>query len=119
MDKEELIDRIKSALILLTEGNSFKVGDLTFGCKDKNILSVTGWTTTNYLETLTKQKALTEFYEIKSLFARMVNASIELSEFIKYKQINYYLGYDDNGKCGIGICNEIDGQINWETTLNE
>ena len=28
MDTEELIHRIKSALIILTEGHSFKVGDL-------------------------------------------------------------------------------------------
>ena len=117
MGTKELIDRIKSALILLTEGHSFKVGDLTFGCNDKNIFSVTGWTTTNNLATLTKQKALTELNEIKSLFERMVIASFELSEFIKSRQINYYLGYDDNGKCGIGICNEIGGQINWEIDL--
>ena len=119
MDTEELLDRIKSSLILLTEGNSFKVGDLTFGCKNKKIFSVTGWATTNNLETLTKHKALTELNEIKFLFARMVNASLELSEFIKDKQIDYYLGYDDNGKCGIGICSEIDRQINWEINLKE
>ena len=49
----------------------------------------------------------------------MANTSKELNEFIKDKQINYYLGYDDNGKCGIGICNEIDGLINWETNLKD
>lgn len=91
MGTEELLDRIKSALILLTDGNSFNVGDLTFGCKDKNVFTVTGWTSSNNLGILTKQKALTEFNEIKSLFIRMTKASIELSEFIQNKQINYYL----------------------------
>jgi len=94
MIEEELQHRIKSALTLLVDGYPFKVGDLTFGCKGKTHLSVTGWTNNNLLENVTKRSALGELEDIKSLFSKMVEASKELSEFIKGRQVEYYLGYD-------------------------
>lgn len=118
MDTEELRHRIKNALILLVDGQSLKVGDLTFGCKDKTNFSVSGWTNNNLLENVTQQTALTELNEIKSLFSKMVDTSNELADFIKDKQINYCLGYD-YGMGSIGICNEMDGQLKWETELRE
>jgi len=118
MDKEELVQRIKSAIILLTEGHLLKVGELTFCNKEKHIFSVAGCSVTYNLETLTIQKALTELKEIKILFNKMVNASYELSEYIKNKQIQYYL-YFDYGMGYLGICNEIEGRIKWETELKE
>jgi hypothetical protein len=68
------------------------------------------------LENVTQQTSLTELEEIKSLFAKMVVASKDLADFIKDKQIEYYLGYDD-GKGSIGICREVNEQITWETVL--
>ncbi len=118
MNAEELQHRIKTALILLTDGHALNVGDLTFGCKDKKHFSVSGWTNNNLLENVTTQSSLTELKDIKSLFSKMVDASIELSEFIKDKQIEYYLGYD-YGMGGVGICHEKDGQVIWETELQE
>ena len=118
MTEEELQHRIKSALTLLNDGHPFKVGDLTFGCKDKTHFSVSGWTNNNLLKNVTRQSALAELKDIKSLFSKMVNASKELSDFIKSRQIEYYLGYD-YGMGSIGICSEKNGQLKWETELRE
>ena len=116
MDTNELQPRIKTALILLADGHSLNVGDLTFSCKDKRHFSVSGWTNNNLLENVTQQSALTELKDIKSMFSKMVDTSNELSEFIKDKQIEYYLGYD-YGMGSIGICSEKGGQLKWETEL--
>lgn len=118
MDTEELKHRLRTALILLADGHSFKVGDLTFGCKDKKLFSVSGWTNNNLLENITRQSTLTELNEIKSLFSKMVDASNELSEFIKDKKIEYYLGYE-YGMGGLVICHEKDGQVIWEKNLGD
>lgn len=118
MNEEELHHRIKNAIALLKDGQSFKVGDLTFGSKDSKHFSVTGWTVCNDLKNLTKQKALTELNETKDLFNKMLAVSPELSDFIKYRQVEYSLGYD-YGMGGLGICNEIGGQIKWTVELRE
>lgn len=110
MNKEELLHRIKNAIVLLKDGHPLKVGDLTFGCNDSKLFSATGWTVCNDLKNLTKQKALTELNETKDLFNRMLAVSQELSDFIKYRQVEYSLDYD-YGMGGLGICKEIDGQI--------
>lgn len=118
MDTEELKHRIKNALILLADGHSSKVGDLTFGCKDKTYFSVSGWTHNNHIENVTRQSALAELKDIKSLFSKMVNASCELSDFIKGKLITYYLSYD-YGSGGLEICYEKNGQVIWQAKLKE
>ena len=119
MDTEELRNRVRAALRLLSDGQAFKVGDLTFAFKDTTHFLVSGWTNNNRLENVTRQSALTELKEIKSLFLKMVDSSSELSDFIKDKEIEYCLSYDDYGKGGIGICREKFGQIIWETELPE
>jgi hypothetical protein len=118
MTKEELDHRIKTAIILLSDGHAINVGDLSFGCKDKNHFSVTGWTNNNNLESVTRQSAINELQEIKSLFSKMVASSSELADFIKVRQVEYYLGYD-YGMGAIGICSEKKGELNWETILKD
>jgi hypothetical protein len=116
MNEEELIHRIKNAIILLKEGHPLNVGELTFGSKDNNHFSISGWSIKNNLEDITRDSVLKELNEIKELFSKMVRVSTELSDFIKGKQIEYYLGYD-YGMGSIGICKEINGQIKWEIDL--
>lgn len=116
MNDEELQHRIKNAIILLTDGHPLKVGDLTFGCKDKNHFSVTGWTSINDLAKVTKQSALNELRDIKILFTKMTFASKELTDFLKGRHIEYCLGYD-YGMGAIGICKEINGHMIWEADL--
>jgi hypothetical protein len=117
MEKQELELRIKNAIILLSDGHPFKVGDLTFGTKDKDHFSVTGWTITNDLKNITKESATKELMEIKDLFKRMTSVSKELSNFIENKKLEYHLGFD-YGMGAIGICTEKDGQLKWETDLS-
>lgn len=116
MNEVDLKNRIRNAVVILKNNNSFKVGDLTFRAYGKDSFSVTGWTIKDEIKSLTKQDALNELSEIKSLFERMKRVSTELSEFIKHRQVEFNLGYD-YGMGGIGICSEIDGQINWEIEL--
>lgn len=118
MNEGELINRIKSAIILLTDGHAFNVGDLTFSSRGKNQFSVTGWTIKNDLKNITKETALKELAETKELFRKMIAASSELADFIKNRQIEYCLGYD-YGMGGLEICSETNGQIKWTTELKE
>lgn len=117
MNRAELKHRIKNAIILLTEGHPFNVGDLTFNSKDKHFF-VTGWTICNELQNLTKGQALIELNEIKELFYKMLVISPELSMYIKNRLVEYCLGYD-YGMGGIEICREIDGQIKWIAELKD
>ncbi len=117
MNERELIHRIKNAIILLKDGHPLRVGELTFGSLDNKHFSISGWSIKNNLDDITKDSALKELNEIKELFLKMASVSTELSDFIKGKQIVYYLGYD-YGMGSIGICNEINGKIKWEIDLN-
>jgi hypothetical protein len=118
MNADELQHRIKNAIILLADGHTFEVGNLTFGCKDKNHLSVTGWTLKNDLVNVTKQSALSELADIKTLFNNMNIASNELADFIKNRQIEYCLGFD-YGMGAVGICKETNGHLTWEADLKD
>jgi hypothetical protein len=117
MNKEQLNHRIKNAVILLSNGHSFKVGDFRFDCIGKTRFSVTGWTTKNSLKDLTKQSALVELEEVKTLFLKMTDSSTELYDFIKEREIDYHLDFDDYGKGSIAICGEVNGHIKWQLDL--
>ena len=116
MTNNELSHRVNNAIILLTEGHTLKIGDLTFDAKDEHHFSVTGWTLCNDIKNLTKQSALDEINETKTLFNKMISVSPKLTNFIKDRQIKYSLGYD-YGMGGIEICNETNGQIKWTIEL--
>lgn len=118
MNEEELHHRIKNAIILLKEGHPFNVGDLTFGCRDNGHFFVTGWTLCNDLKNMTRQRALIELNETKSLFNKMTSVSPELTDFIKDRDIQYSLGYD-YGMGGLEICNETGGQIKWTAAIEQ
>ena len=89
MNEEELKHRIRNALVVIQNNNSFKVGELTFSAKDKSSFSVAGWTVKNELKNVTKRSALNELNEIMSFFNKMVQVSTELSDFLKQRQIEY------------------------------
>ena len=118
MDELELESRMKNAIILLADGYPLKVGDLTFGCKDKRHFSVTGWSIANDLKTITKTSAVKELDEIKKLFDKMTISSKALSDFIENRNIEYRLDFD-YGMGALTICSENDGVINWNTKVNE
>jgi len=51
VNEEKLLHRIKNALVLLSDGHPFKVGDLTFSCDNKDNFSVSGWIESYELKT--------------------------------------------------------------------
>jgi hypothetical protein len=112
-------DRIKTAVDFLKDGQAFKLGDLTLGITDNGAMYVTGWTHYLNIENLTRDIALTELKEIKELFERMTHYSPELKTFTVDKVVKYNLAYDDSGKVGIGICEEVNGQLTWTMDLKK
>jgi hypothetical protein len=58
MNEKELTDRIKNAIILLSDGHPFNVGDLTFGCDKKNNFFVSGWVESYELKNISKTSAV-------------------------------------------------------------
>ena len=110
------INRLKEAVVVLKKGGTMKVGDVRLGVYGDNELTVTGWTRYHSLENLTRAKALNELAEIKDIFTEMLNASLELMDFAKTKEVGYYLG-KDYGQGAIGICKEISGRLIWEIEL--
>ena len=68
MDKEELQHRIKNAIVLLTDGHSFKVGDLTLKCQN-DYFDVTGWSLKSDIKNITKKTALSKLKETKELLS--------------------------------------------------
>ena len=109
-------DRIKTAVEFLKDGQSFKVGDLRLGVEKPGCIYVTGWSTHNNLENLTKQIALKELQEIKGLFQKMVDVSTELKDFVQDKSIEFNLAFD-YGQGAVGVCSEKDQKLNWEIDL--
>ena len=115
MDK----DRIRTAVDFLKDGQSFKLGDLTLGITDNGDVYVTGWTQYINIENLTRDIALYELKEIKELFERMTHHSPELKRFTVDRVVKYNLAYDDSGKVGIGICEEVNGKLTWIMDLKK
>lgn len=112
----EAITRLNEAVAVLKGGGTMKVGDVRLGVYGDNELTVTGWTRFHSLENLTRTTALSELAEIKHIFTEMLEASPELTDFTKTKDVGYYLG-QDYGQGAIGICKEISGRLVWEIEL--
>src|ERR1700724_2863566 len=102
MDDKEF--RVETAIEFMKEGRSFPIGNLRFGINDTGNIEVAGWS--NYLEfsNLTKDRSTEELNNTKSLFFRIVNTFPKLKEFIKGKDIEYRLYFNDAGKTSITIC---------------
>ena len=118
MNDKELTDRIKNAIILLQDGHSFKVGDLTFGCDNKNNFFVSGWLESYDLKNISKTRALNELNEIKELFSRMLLASPDLRKFINGRNFEYSVSHN-YGMGTLELCRENNGNIEWTTELND
>jgi hypothetical protein len=118
MNEKELTDRIKNAIILLQDGHSFKVGDLTFRCDNQNNFFVSGWLESYDLKNISKTRALNELNETKELFAKMLSASPDLRKFIKDRNLEYSVSYN-YGMGIIELCREKNENIDWRTKLND
>jgi hypothetical protein len=118
MTEKELTDRIKNAIIILSDGHPFKVGDLTFGCDDQNNFFVSGYVESYELKNISKTKALSELKEIKLLFAKMLAVSPDLKKFIQDRNVEYSSCYN-YGMGSLELCRERKGNIEWTTELND
>lgn len=119
MKNEEFHHRIKNAIILLEEGHPYKVGELILHCQNSNQISITGWSQKTNIKYLTIENAQNELKEIKEVFTRMSLDSVQLFDFLKGRELEYYLCFDDYGKAGIEICSEINGITEWKILLKE
>ena len=80
-------------------------------------MQVTGWSNYNDIRNLRKDVCLQELGEIKLLFGNMLMSSEELTRFVKDKEIEYCLGFDDYGKASVSICSERHNHVKWYIDL--
>ena len=109
---------IKDALSFLKEGLSAKIGALRLQSMPLYIC-VYGWSQYKNFGNLTHVQSLIELEEIKEIFAEMLLASPELTEFVKGRQIHYTLNFDDGGKASIPICTEINDVLSWKINIRK
>lgn len=111
--------RIKTAIEFLKDNKSLKVGELRLGADKRGVIEVTGWSHYTIFSNLTKQGCLKELEEIKTLFYKMVDVSLDLKKFIEKKPVEFNLYFDDYGKGSIGLCKDKNGIIEWISNLDQ
>ena len=111
MDTTQLKERIWR----IADGIPLRLDNCTIKINDNGRLLVIGWTYTIYFENVTKDKVIQELNELKDNFKKLTDSFSDLVTIIKSNdlKIEFHMQFDDNGKAGIGLCSEIDGQINW------
>ncbi|MCB9055868.1 MAG: hypothetical protein H6549_08365 [Chitinophagales bacterium] len=111
MDKNQLTERIWK----IADGVPLKLDNFTIKINDNGRLLVTGWTDTIYFENITKEKIIQELKELKDHYKKLADSFPDLVALINSNNLNieFHLQFDDNGKASIGLCSEINGQINW------
>jgi hypothetical protein len=111
MDTTQLTERIWR----IADGIPLRLDNCTIRINGNGRLLVTGWTDIIYFENITKDKVIQELNELKNNFKALSESFPDLATLIESNNltIEYHMQYDDNGKAGIGLCSEIDGQINW------
>ena len=108
-------DEIRTKIWRIADGIPFKMGNMTIRTTDSEKLLVLGWTDVIYFENITKDKIIQEFGELKSSFSDLRESFSELDDIIKLNNltVEFHMAYNDYGKVGIGLCSEIEGEINW------
>lgn len=111
------IGRIKAALEFLKDYQGFNVGGL-FVSRTDNVINVAGSTNYSFVQNVNKRIAIKELENTKAEFNDYVEALPEFKDFMKNKEIKYYLILD-YGKGSIPICSEINGVITWECKISD
>lgn len=109
------LGRIKATLEFLKDNQGFNVGGL-FISRTENVIHVAGFTNYSFIENLKKRIAIKELENTKAEFNEYVEALPEFKDFMKNKEIHYYLMLD-YGKGSIPICNEKNAQISWDCEI--
>ena len=108
-------DIIKEGIWRIPDGLPLELDNMTIMTNSTNKLLVTGWTQTIYFENISKDKVLEELKNLKLSFLNLLESYNDLKKIIKGLNlvIEYHMAYDDSGKGGIGLCSEIEGELNW------
>jgi hypothetical protein len=111
MDTTQLTEKIWR----IADGITLRLDNCTIRISDNGRRLVTGWTDTIYFENITKNKVIQELNELKDNFKTLSESLPDLVTLFDSNNltIEFHMQFDDNGKAGIGLCSEIDGQINW------
>lgn len=111
MDSNQLTEKIWR----IADGIPLRLDNCTIKIADNGRLLVTGWTDTFYFENITKDKVIQELSELKDSFNKLSESFPDLLTIIKSNNltIEFHMQFDDNGKASVGLCSEIEGQINW------
>ncbi len=111
MNKEQL----KESIWRIADGVPLKLGSMTIRTTDSGKLLVTGWTNTVHFENINKSSVLRELEELKLSFTDLTKNYDDLNTIIKMNDlaIEFHMAYDDAEKVGIGLCSELNGDLNW------
>ena len=106
---------IRQRIWLLTDGIPLKLDSMTIQIVDSDKLLVTGWTNTIHFENISRENLLLELEGLKASYAELTKSFVELTDTVRNNslKIEFHMAFDDSGKSGIGLCNEIEGAINW------
>ena len=99
----------------IADGIPLRLENCTLKTNDSGKLLVIGWTDTMFFENISKDKVFQELNELKEDFKKLADSFPDLVTIIKSNDltIEFHMQFDDNGKAGVGLCSEIDEQINW------
>lgn len=111
MNESHIQDRISR----IADGVPLKLGNMTIQTTDSDKLLVTGWTQTVHFENIKKDSVLRELEELKATFNDLTETFRDLTTIIEKNDliVEYHMAYDDAGKAGIGLCSELNGELNW------
>ncbi|MGL2964769.1 hypothetical protein ACSVH2_13185 [Flavobacterium sp. RSB2_4_14] len=110
MDSEQIRKRIW----LITDGVPLSIENVTIRIDRAGKLLVIGWTNTFYLENVTKVKSFLELENLKQYFMSLKSQFEEFDSLISLNNLTteYHITFNE-GKNAIGICSEINGELNW------
>ncbi len=108
-------DHLRNRIVLIADGVPLRLDNMTIRINDTGKLMVTGWTNTTYFENITRDKVLQELADLKTSYLELTHSFGELNEIVRSNNLDveFHMAYSDSGKSGIGLCSEIDGNLNW------
>lgn len=110
MNSEQIRERIWS----IADGVPLSIENVTIRIDRTGKLLVIGQTNTYYFENVTKEKTLLELQNLKEYFIFLKSQFEELQNLISLNNLmtEYHITFPD-GKNTIGICSEINNEVNW------
>ncbi|MFD2725475.1 hypothetical protein [Hyunsoonleella rubra] len=107
--------QIREGISRITDGVPLDLGRMTIKTSGTNKLIVTAWMNTLHFKNINKNSVLKELDSLKKSFSELTKTHNDLMSVIRDNNlmVEYHLNYDDSGKAGIGLCSEINGELNW------